>query len=133
MDFTYHGAIMIVLASLEVLIGILAVSMPVFWPLIEAQFHGIVVQQEVRVTSRHVSDFDELEDGDAKSEHGSETALGPERSIKGVKPSKGGKAGYFTQDLELDTFSSRNNNVTIGARRGSHGGLPDTTTYERLR
>lgn len=118
---------MIMLVSLEIYVAILAVSMPVFWPILQQSFGGIVVRHEVQVTSRHVSAFEELEDGDTKSEHGSETALGPERNQKG-------KRGFYTEDLEMEQFGGPGkNNVRIGARRGSQGSLVDSTTYERLR
>lgn len=122
LDFTWWAPIMVTLASLEVNIGILAVSCPVFWPVIEEHFFGIIVRQEVHVTSQRMSGFDHLDDGDGKSEDGSQTALAsePARSLRGK-----GQHAYYTEELALEPVGLGQNDVTIRGREESYANWSD--------
>lgn len=120
-DFSWWAPLMVILAALEVNIGILAVSCPVFWPMIEQHFFGIIVRHEVEVTSQRVT-FDGLEDGDGKSEHGSQTALAGDN-----KTGKNGQLQtYYSEELALEPLGLGQNDVMIQGRRGSQASWQGT-------
>lgn len=122
-DFSWWAPIMVLLAALEVNIAILAVSCPVFWPIVESHFYGIIVRHEVQVTSHQISGFENLEDGDGKSEHGSEAELAKEtRRAKSAKDQP-----YYTEELALEPLGLGENNVSIRGRGGPHSSWLDTT------
>lgn len=122
-DFSWWSPTMVLLAALEVNIAILAVSCPVFWPMIEEHFFGIVVQHEVQVTSRQVSGFKSLEDADGKSEHGSEARLAKETE----RAKRGKHQTYYTEQLALEPLGLGQNDVSIRGRRKSHTSWLDMT------
>lgn len=111
------------LASLEVSIGILAVSCPVFWPMIEEHFFGIVVRHEVQVTSHQITGFESLEDGDGKSESGSQTALATDTG----RSKKGKQDECYTEELALEPMGLGQNDVSIRGRENSQTSWLKTT------
>ena len=122
LDFSWWSPVMVIAAALEVDVAILAVSCPVFWPLVEEHFFGIVVRHEVRVTSHERAGFDGLEDSDGKSEHGSETALaGYVESTKSKGPP------YYTEELILEPLGRGEDDVTIRGQSDSQTSWLDTT------
>jgi hypothetical protein len=50
LDWTFWCPTMILLSCLEVDLAVIAASMPVFWPMLEASFNGIFVTKEVHIT-----------------------------------------------------------------------------------
>ena len=117
LDFTWWSPRMVTLAALEVNIAILAVSCPVFWPMIEQHFFGIVVQREVHVTSHRQVSGRGFESLDGKSENGSEAALAVE--VEGLGKKGKGQEEYYTEELALEPMGLGQNDVTIRGRRGS--------------
>lgn len=122
LDFSWWAPPMVILAALEVNIAILAVSCPVFWPVLEQTFCGIVVEREVRVTSHHQTtgaEFGSLDSADVyrKSESGSEAALAVE--VDAVSGKKGMKGAYYTEELTLEPIGLGQNDVMIRGRRVS--------------
>jgi len=75
MDFTWRAPISIILACLEAQIAIIAVSMPIFWSVLEEQLLQIFVQNEIEITE--IAQPMELENSSAKSDAGSEEGLAP--------------------------------------------------------
>ena len=115
MDFSWWSPIMVALAALEVDIAILAVSCPIFWPLVEEHVFGIVVRHEVQITSHRMEGFDSLEDVDGKSDHGSEAALAGEMDGS----TKGKHEEFYTEELVLQPIGLGENEVSIKGRSQS--------------
>lgn len=77
MDFTWRAPISIILGCLEAQIAIIAVSIPIFWSVIEEQILQIFVQNEIEITE--ISQPMELDDRSVKSDAGSEAGLAPSK------------------------------------------------------
>ena len=77
MDFSWRSPISIILGCLEAQIAIIAVSIPIFWNVIEEQILQIFVQNEIEITE--ISSPIELDNASAKSDAGSEEGLAPSK------------------------------------------------------
>lgn len=75
MDFSWYAPISIILGCLEAQIAIIAVSIPIFWTVIEEQILQIFIQNEFEITE--ISQPMELDNMSAKSDAGSEEGLAP--------------------------------------------------------
>lgn len=76
MDFTWRAPISIILGCLEAQIAIVAVSIPIFWTVLEDQILQIFVKNEIEITE--IAQPMELhESSSAKSDAGSEEGLAP--------------------------------------------------------
>lgn len=86
MDFTWRAPISIVLGCLEAQIAIIAVSIPIFWSVLEEQILQIFVQNEIEITE--ISHAVELDNASLKSDAGSEEGLAPTRTRRWSPPSR---------------------------------------------
>ncbi|KAH8675387.1 hypothetical protein BX600DRAFT_452545 [Xylariales sp. PMI_506] len=60
-DPTWYGPISILLGVLEIDAAAICASIPIFWPVLEAQWGSIFITQEIKITreERYVDDYDE--------------------------------------------------------------------------
>lgn len=112
MDFTWRAPISIVLGCLEAQIAIIAVSIPIFWSVLEEQILQIFVQNEIEITE--ISHAVELENASVKSDAGSEEGLAPMTARRWTPPgrTKDQKDMFYKEVIERinparNTFESR--------------------------
>lgn len=102
MNLTYYAPLPIMLACIEVDLAIIAASIPIFWPVIEAGIDNIFVTREVTVTTTHrrLADDDlpaqELEMTDTRSFADSETGLHGKHSVDDIDLNN----AFFIKDEE---------------------------------
>lgn len=77
MDFSWRAPISIILGCLEAQTAIVAVSIPIFWSMLEERVLQIFVQNEIEITE--ITEPMELDIASAKSDAGSEEGLAPSK------------------------------------------------------
>ncbi|KAK5167522.1 uncharacterized protein LTR77_007221 [Saxophila tyrrhenica] len=97
MDFTYYAPIMILLSGAEVGTAVFAASIPVFWPVIESKWLGVLVTQEIVVTEQHRNGEQGLELERSSTHSGA-------GSTRSLNRSTGTRAAQYYRNAQLGGY-----------------------------
>ncbi|KAH8881859.1 hypothetical protein GQ53DRAFT_754023 [Thozetella sp. PMI_491] len=104
-DPTWYAPISIALSALEIDLASICASIPVFWPVIEAQFGKIFITREIEITTEErwqITSSDESETELTGSRRNRRITIGSEGEINGlekVHSGPGGRDGYYDEFL----------------------------------